>query len=571
MAIIGPNNFDSNIGTHLTGKVNIDILNLKTIYGEVVSLLSDFNGIVISENMFSTSIFGTISVVDRKGILEKFLLTGGEEIELKISKQITNDLLLWRRDLVVYKISKSTLNNIDLSTTFTLFFTTRFFVKSSKRKIFRSFKNTTVKNAVNSIYSEITSNGILIEDVNLNFENPYICPGLTPHDTIDQMAKMSCSDKKFYVFFERASPFVFKNNDDRDASSHYFGSVENLISSQGNQVFNIVYKENENYGVEINLGSNIIKTNSFSRLSNFNHMDSMLSGAYNIKVTSIDPIQRTWNIVKKSYVTEDVNGDFYTNPIISKNISFSQFDDLNYEFPGERLVVSTKFVRHSKNNWLSEYMYGFITKNIFKVEVVIEGGTNNIGTGTVINLNVPSHYKKIINSENSNIENDIVYSGKYIVTAVKHEITLENYKKTLELSRGSTPINLGRVTPSTTSKSITDITNKTEKTYTLFEKRKYPSVVNKTISVSILKSSIEIVREETGFPNQQSLSILYALGIQLSGNLLSDRSYRVLAQSIKNGEFVNIDDAIYVTYPGNVNRLSSTDASTIRNKIQELL
>ena len=572
--VVGPGineNVDANIGSHISGKVNIDIINLKTVYGEIITLLNSFRELLIFENIFSSSIYGTISILDRTGILEKHLISGGEEIELKILKQKSNQLLLWRKDLIVHKISKADMQK-DLSTSFIIYFTTKSFIQSSKKRIFKTFKNITIDDAVKNIYSETTTNGILIDSSGISLDEAYVCPGLNPHAAIDYLAKISCSKNKFYVFFERASPFTFRGeNDFRDAASHYFGSVENLIQTAGNFVYTITYRDNNQSSIEPDLGSNVIRTNSFSRLANFNHIEAMLSGAYNSKVTTIDPIQKTWDITKNSYVGKNVDGDFYKNPIAAGSILFSQYDDLKYEFPGERLLTTTKSSKQSKDKWLTNYMYGYLTKNIFKVQVVIEGGTNNVGTGTVINLNVPSHYRRIVDPQKANIDNDIFYSGKYLVTAVKHEITLENYIKTLELSRGSSPINLGPVDTGLTSKAIVTAVNRIIKPFTIFKRRRFLNLLNKTIDVTILQTPVSITRSSDGILNPQSLSIVNALGIELSGNLLTDRSYKILAQAIKNGEFVNLDDALYVTYPGNIRTLSGANAATIRSKIQENL
>lgn len=572
---VGPvvgENIDANIGAHVGGKVKIDILDIKTVYGEIVTLLGSFRELLIFENIFSSSIYGTISILDKSGMLEKHLFSGGEEIEFKILKPKTNQLILWRKDLIVHKISKATMKD-DLSSSFIIYFTTKAFINASKKRVFKSFKNITFYNAIQNLYSETSPNGILIDNPGLSFDEPYVCPGLNPHSAIDYMAKMACSKNKFYVFFERASPFTFNGADNvRDAASHYFGSVENLIGSPGNDVYTITYREKTTGLIEPDLGSNIIRTSSFSRLANFNHIEAMLSGAYNSKVTTIDPIQKTWDIVKNSYITKNVIGDFYSNPVIAGSVLFSKYDDTKYEFPGERLLTTTKSAKYSKNKWLTNYMYGYLSKNIFKVETIIEGGTNNIGTGTVINLNVPSHYGKLANPENPQITNDIFYSGKYLVTAVKHEITLENYIKTLELSRGSSPVNLGATTlAKESSKTIVTAVNRIVKPFTIFSRRRFSNLLNRTVDVKISQTPVSITRNADGVLNSNSIAIVNALGIELSGSLLTERSYKVLAQAIKNGEFVNLNDAIYVTYPGNIRRLSGTDAAIIRSKIQENL
>ena len=81
---------------------------------------------------------------------------------------------------------------------------------------------------------------------------------------------------------------------------------------------------------------------------------------------------------------------------------------------------------------------------MFKVEVDIQGATNNIGTGHIINLVIPSAFDKQMVPDSPNLLLDEYNSGKYFVSGVKHSITLSTYIKRLELTRGSIPIDFNK-------------------------------------------------------------------------------------------------------------------------------
>jgi hypothetical protein len=81
---------------------------------------------------------------------------------------------------------------------------------------------------------------------------------------------------------------------------------------------------------------------------------------------------------------------------------------------------------------------------MFKLEVDIQGATNNIGVGHIVNLSIPSAFDKKMIPGQSKVLIDEYHSGKYFVCGVKHNITLSSYVKRLELSRGSIPIDFNK-------------------------------------------------------------------------------------------------------------------------------
>lgn len=560
---------DASVGTHIGDKVVINDIYLKTVNGEVIDLLSKYSQIIFYENMFSSALSGLISIKDTEGLLEKYVISGGEEIGIKVSKPNTNDILIWRVDLVVHRVSRSEIGD-NLNTSYNLHFTTKFFVRSMKRRLFKSFKNQSFVRCVESIYKEISDNSIAVEDPGLSLTKPFISTGLNPHSAIEFLCKRSCAKGRFFVFFERLSPITGTIQGAPFVAPHYFGSVEKLIQDSNNQtIYNIVYREKVEGQIEVSLGENSIRTPKFIRLSNFNHLDAMMTGLYNSKITTIDPITRTFNLKKLSYVNKNVSGDFYSNALVSGKTIFSEFDDTRYDLPGEKLLIGSYNDPYGKEEWLSSHIYGQVSKNLFKVQVIIEGGTNNIGVGSIVNVRVPSHYKKLLDPQNPQLPDDVIYSGKYIVTAVRHTIVGDNYGKEVELSRGSMNFNLGT---NTNSRQITNLENKPKSTklFNTVSTRVIKNVIG-NVGVTFLGTRTTITRNIDGNLSQNSKSYVAALGIELNGALLTDRSYSIMARSIKNNDFSNVEDVIRVMYPGNINSLTSEVLLNIKSEIEALL
>lgn len=523
-------NYDTSISSHVGDKVVINELDLITVKGIKVNISSIFNSITFYENISSAAISGSIIIRDLQGLTEKFLITGGEEIHIKLSKPISNSILLWRQDLIVHKVNRT--NVLDnLSSVFELQFTTKSFVKSLKRRLYKSFKNKKYTDCVKEIYKEISDNTITTEDSELTFSTPFISTGLNPHRAIEYIAKRSCSKNKFYVFFERVSPISGTFNGVPFSASHFFGSVDKLISdSTKNKVYDIVFSQKLPGVIEPALGEGVLRASSFIRSAPFSHLDAMLTGFYNSKITAIDPITQTFNLKKFGYTTKEVSNDFYTNRTMSRDNIFSVYDDTKYELPGEKIVLSSINDPAGREEWLFSNVYGQISKNLLKIEVSVEGGTNNIGAGSIVNFKVPSHYRKLLNPENSQTPDDIMFSGKYLVTAVRHNITHDGYAKILELSRGSFSFDIGIKTQNvtannSTSKSITSTVNKSNTTtsYTLFADGSLADTKAKAISdiiqFKIFGNQISVERNSSSLFLPDSFEAITALKIIVYSNL----------------------------------------------------
>ena len=530
---------DATVTSHIGDKVVINELDLITVKGVKVNLISIFNGITLYESVSSSAISGSIVIRDFQGLIEKFLITGGEEIHIKMSKPNTNSILLWRQDLIVHKVTRTTVQD-NLSSIFELQFTTKSFVKSLKRRLFRSFKNKSYTDCVKEIYKEISDNTIRTEDAGLTFTTPFISTGLNPHKAIEYITKRSCSKGKFYVFFERVSPISGLFNGAPFSAPHFFGSVDKLIEdSNKNKIFSIIYSQKLPGVLEPDLGEGVLRASSFVRSSAFSHLDAMMTGFYNSKITTIDPITQTFNLKKYGYATNSVTGDFYNNRIMSNDNLFAVYDDTKYEMPGERVVFSSTNDPAGREEWLSTNIYGQVSKNLTKIEVTVEGGTNDIGAGSVINFKVPSHYNKLLNPQNPQTPDDIMFSGKYLVTAVRHNITFEGYLKVLELSRGSFSFDVGTRTQNiventSTSKTITNIVNKSKgnRVYRVTADGTLSDIkstsLNTIVQFRMFGNAVSVERNSSGSLLLNSLVSVNALGIRLYGDSLPNKGSDIL-------------------------------------------
>ena len=429
--------------SQIGGDVIINELSIITRQGVRISLLDSFAGFNIDENVFSAFVIGSVTINDIGGALEKWEIEGGETIALKFSIPKTNEIIVWREDLIITKIGKYEVDNTNLTRRYTLYFTSKSFINSTKKLIFKSYKNTNIKDAVLSMFGEMSNNDLAVEDSRVTLTKPFIATGIMPHKAITMMAERACVKNKFFIFYERFVPVMGTYPDgSKFASSHYFGSYEKLIEeSTAGGIHSIYFNLNQDAKIE----GKKIRAVRLAYQENFNHLECMTLGLYNTTMTAINPVNRTYSVEKFGYKNRDT-GDFYENKLLDDKNIFNTYDNNKNEIPGRKLFFSSINDPVDRKSWLPNNIFG-LSKSLLKLEVDIQGATNSIGVGHVVNLVIPSAYDRQLALNSSTPLPDAMHSGKYFVSGVQHSLSGATYVKRLELTRGSSPINLNKLVP----------------------------------------------------------------------------------------------------------------------------
>lgn len=404
--------------------------------GRSVDLQAVIQEIVFYEDLFSPNITGSILIQDMAGGHEKFILTGGEKLSIKVMRADRGETVITRSDLVVYEISKMKVDNQN-SLSYDIRFTTETAIKSQKKRLFKSFgTERKLSNIVKKIYRDISSESKLyIPDFGTAAEKPFICPGYNPIEAIQFIAKRACIDGNYYVFFERVNTSIITGN----SWTHYFLNVKFMKDFFLSQPIPKLTVQPAIQYIS-NVGQQEIQIRSYQIQQNFNHLTAMTQGYYNSKVTSIDLITQNYSEKIINYKQRGPNqlGDIYRNAYLDAFNTFNQYDNGYPEQPGERLIVSPNAdIISNKANWIEQDLYGAITNSAIRLIIEIPGGNNKIGVGNIVEVNIPSIANKMVNQDSTLIPNDSVYSGNYMVTAVKHIMTKTSYIKRLEVSRGT--------------------------------------------------------------------------------------------------------------------------------------
>ena len=426
---------------------------LETFYiriknGRFISLSNSFNSIEIYEDIFSPSITGKVTIYDYVGGTEKFLFTGGETISFRVVKPgDSNEILISRDDLIVYEVGKIRYDN-ENAMTYELFFTSRSAIESQKKRLYKSFgTDRGLKSVFSKVYSDINSTSNLnvnTIDPDIKMQNTFVSPGYTPLEALSQLARRACTLGDYFVFYEKL------NGRNANDFKHVFISLGSLKEFWNNtdKLQRLVYQPSQDY---LNRETHrFIQIKSFLIENNFQHLERMQTGFYNSNIRQLDPYSRKYTDSIISYKDMALDSDFYSNRILETNNEFLKYNNGYPEYPGERLIVKPKNdIVLDKANWIKFDTYGGLLNSGLRVLVDIPGSDNRISVGYAVELALPSKVAKAQNLESGYVNEDEFYSGKYLVTAVRHMFTKNSYVKKVELSRGSLKINLDRRIEST--------------------------------------------------------------------------------------------------------------------------
>lgn len=423
--------------THVKESYNLQELSLTIKNGTKINLIEVLRSMEIYEDIFSKSIHGFVEINDIAGGLSKFMITGGETINLVVLKPVpSSEIIINRTDLIVHQISKVQVNDFN-SMIYKLQFIPRSSVNAQKKRIYSSLNSSrSIQDIIGNIYSQIESTDkIFNKTSNLPIlEKSFFSPGYTPYEAIDNLTKRACQNGDYYLFFERLNKI--------SNSRHIFASLNNLRNFWTNEagIPDILYQPN--------MMSNVVKENekalfasSVELQDNYDHINNMNAGFYNSRIRVLDLINRQHYDVNINY--SKIQDQIGEPKLLNNENIFLQYD-LSNEIPGERLLVRAfNDVLQDKSSWIKSEVYGSIIMSSIRINVDISGGNNLIGVGNLVNLRMPSFYAKSLNLESSIMPDDGVYAGKYIVTAVKHVFSPSYYTKRMELSKDHGKINMG--------------------------------------------------------------------------------------------------------------------------------
>jgi hypothetical protein len=393
------------------------------------------------EDIFSNTVTGRLVVSDAEGFIEKLHLIGNEYLRLTFGKAADKTFDV-DKVFRVYKISMRGLVGNMQTEGYTIHFCSEELVISEQYKVSKSYKDKKISEIITDIcgenYLQVPDNKKLdIEETDGVYS--FIVPNFKPFEAINWLSTYAKSATKDVV---GADMLFFENKD-----GFKFASLQTLFNQDVYRTYAYEPKSVDKKSQKAEEKFYSVLTYEF--VNSFDTLNAINGGVFANQLITIDPLLQSHNVVTFNYKEyHDKSVSLNKFPIV--NNAKNRKGDAIYETPQAVIKMATSnsgqkdvpFIggkpgAYSHNIFIEDYVPNRTAQlsltNYNKMKLVIDGDPGAT-VGSTINFNLlstnPASHKK---------EPDKFYSGKYLITAIKHSINIGGFTTVMEIVKDSSP------------------------------------------------------------------------------------------------------------------------------------
>jgi len=425
---------ESPAGSYGPQDASIDLLNFRSASGDNIDLKRIMEEISYFEDIYSFSTSGYVVVRDSLGLIEKLQITGKEYIDIVFGKQ-RNGANNIKKSFRVYKIGDRK-NNANLnSEVYKIFFCSEELVLSEQIKVSKSYTGTKISDMIRDILIDKlkTPNPVSIEETTGLYD--FVIPLLKPFEAISWLSIYARPTKTNLI---GADMLLFENR-----NGYNFKSIASMMQEE---VYT-TYKYQQNNLSTQTLNDKINSVLKFEIVKTFDALNDTSSGMFANRTIVVDPLTRTYSISDFDYnkYKQDIK------PVNGQGILPSSTNRLGVS-PNQSYEGSLKVLWGTTKANTSSYIDekpGSVAKDIF-AETYVKYRTAQLALAnhTVVKLVIPGdpglavgrtiNFDLLSLTGGQNKDKDKFYSGKYLVTAVRHILQSQGvYQTVVEIAKDS--------------------------------------------------------------------------------------------------------------------------------------
>jgi len=427
----------------------------------IQSIVQELN---IYEGINQSAVFGTMVVVDSTNIIGNLPIQGTERLMFKLStpgasktEHIIDASEQTGHPFYVYKISNKKQPSQG-TLVYTIHFASREFLRNLRVKVSQAYEGK-LSDMVSQIIGDkegLDSRKKLYYEETANSDK-IVIPNLSPFNAISLIKKRAIpgyTKGVGYYFYETTKGFYFQSWENMCAS---YGSREKPIIQQ------FFYKPQNitDDKIEDKTLDDLSSVESYKFLNTSHDVAAAQAlGTYGHKVISYNLYDKSFNTSEYHYhdqFNETVHTDFTAeegsankhavreNPVDYDNRSLSDYADSMVS-----LIPTTQFL-HSADGTDESGSFGTDVNDDARLEGIRNGMAMQIQAGTVLQLTVkgqsyiqPGHVidfnLRPVEEEGMTSDKktyDPQYSGRYVITKIRHRVTKQDYKMILECRKDS--------------------------------------------------------------------------------------------------------------------------------------
>jgi hypothetical protein len=414
-------------GIRFAKDLRLNSVVLKTPSGFEVNLFNLFEDLNIYEDITENTLTGDISIVDALNLPSIVPIVGEETIEIEFKSPQYNDALTLSFD--VSKISDRHRVG-DRAYAYVIHFCSPERLSNLEMSLSRGF-NDTSENLIQGILTDDLQSDKILQTHTTKFTQQGVIPSWRPLYFINWLCSRSvdsATQGASFVFFENKNGFVFD-------------SLEHLSQAEPKQnfVLGINNIRNQSPGMEgyLRLDQDICNVESYTIISTFDQVKGRIKGMYNSTLYMFDIV--TKELTKQVFNYDDSFPNFghvEKEPLISDTNGISAQEESRVIFYPKHKGLFTGVDDSIRASILAAFQS-------MQIQIVVPGDTG-INVGDTCTFRVPSLDENI-----QQRTEDVLYSGKYLITAIRHCIKKDHHEMVMELSRDSLPNPIEHLTNNT--------------------------------------------------------------------------------------------------------------------------
>lgn len=440
-------------GLQAAGNIDIEVLRLLSSTNVFVDLNDYLIELNIFEDLFSPTLHGTIMLSDSRNLPLNLFITGQELLMVKLTTPTLGVSI--EKTFRVFSITDRVFVRDTNTQTYILHFCSQEAVLDSLIPIYQPFdgKITDVVSDIYTKYLSVPRNMILRdnkfesseETTGLTIVNDtensvsYISPGWSPIRNLNWLASKATPKEG------KGANFLFWET----TRSFYFGSIDYILKQYkekeivfGRYVYTAA--DTRDQTIERPKGSDVNKEifniESIEIIDQFDELSKYRDGYYANSVYAFDINRKSLEIYQYDHVQsfEDYSHTEQKN-VASLNLKNAARNPESVR----RLVSKGKYLFNGKANNVNEVnpsFWGNRRSNLkdisnMRMNIVVSGRTD-IESGMTIYISVPTSEPR--SQEDFSKSNEDPYmSGIYLITAIRHKITLINHSCIMEVAKDS--------------------------------------------------------------------------------------------------------------------------------------
>lgn len=435
------NNISENPGVYYTQDYSLDTLNFIIASGQKFDLRKLLIELSFYEDLYSFSVSGYLTVQDGQGFVELLQLTGNQFLELEFGKikGAPNNI---KQTLRVYKIENRKPSGNMNTESYKLYFCSEELILSEQTKISKSVAGNKISDVIKSILTDF--NGGLFVNPNKIYRiedtmgiYDFIVPRLKPFEAISWLSNYA-RPAAFNPNDKVADMMFFQNKDGFNFRSLQSMFREPIYGTYKYQVKNIGMEE-QPFKEKMNtiLNYEFVKT--------YDILSDISLGTFANKLISLDTIARSANTTVYTY---GVNKSAQLNSGAVSNELRNRLGLTQINSPDATFKVATGNSMQPKLQYIKQ-VPDSVAQSI-AIETYVPNRTAQISLAnyTVMKMTIPGDpgisVGRTVNVDlftlkptNTSKGLDEFYSGKYLVTAVRHIIQPMVYQTVVEIAKDS--------------------------------------------------------------------------------------------------------------------------------------